>query len=167
MKALRLGLRAAIVPLGKRRSVKRIVVGSIADAQNYRPDAGERYAVLSFVDVGVDVPRLERHEGFVERLVIHADDCSPDDPPFNGRRLCPLSDAQARQVARFIRANADRVDTLYIHCHAGLSRSPGAALAIAEVLTAAQVQMTNGASVIPNRHVRETLRSALAARTQP
>ena len=140
--------------------MKRIVVGSIEHAQNYRPERGERYAVLSFIDVGVEVPRMERHEGFVERLVIHADDCSPGDPPFNGRRLCPLSEAQARQVARFVRANAGRVDTLYVHCHAGLSRSPGAASAIAEALAIAEIEMLNGESVIPNRHVRELVRAA-------
>lgn len=140
--------------------MKRIVVGSISDAQLYRPQAGERYAVLSFIDAGVEVPRLHRHAGFVERLVIHADDCTPHDPPFNGRRLCALSEAQAKQVARFVRANAERVDTLYVHCHAGLSRSPGAALAIGEALAVAEIEMTNGDAVIPNAHVRELLLAA-------
>lgn len=142
--------------------MKRIVVGSIEHVQNFRPDEGERYAVLSFVDVGCEVPHIERHTGFVERLVIHADDCTPSDPPFHGRRLCPLSERQAKQVARFVRANAERVDTLYVHCHAGLSRSPGAATAIAEALAIAEIQMLNGSSVVPNRHVRELLRAALA-----
>lgn len=141
--------------------MKRIVVGSIEHAQRFRPQQGERYAVLSFLDVGAEVPRLERHAGFTERLVIHADDCTPGDPPFNGRRLCPLSEAQAKQVARFVRANAERVDTLYVHCHAGLSRSPGAAHAIAEALAVAEVEMMNGDSVIPNSHVRDLLRAAL------
>lgn len=140
--------------------MKRIVVGSIEHVQNYRPEVGERYAVLSFIDVGCEVPHIHRHEGFVERLVIHADDCTPDDPPFAGRRLCPLSEGQARQVARFVRANADRIDTLYVHCHAGLSRSPGAASAIAEALAIAEIQMLNGSSVMPNLHVRELVRAA-------
>src|SRR5579884_2775987 len=130
-------------------------------AQLYKPRQGERYAVLSFVDMGVAVPHMEKHPGFVERLVIHADDCRPGDPPFNGRRLCPLSDAQARQIARFVHANRDRIDTLYIHCHAGLSRSPGAALAISEAFAIAEIEMLNGEDVIPNTHVRETLRAAL------
>lgn len=141
--------------------MKRIVVGSIEHAQSYRPQEGERYAVLSFIDVGCEVPHINRYEGFVERLVIHADDCMPDDPPFNGRRLRPLSEAQAKQVARFVRANAERIDTLYVHCHAGLSRSPGAATAIAEALAIAEIEMLNGPSVIPNRHVRELVRAAL------
>lgn len=143
--------------------MKRIVVGSIEHVQSFRPQEGERYAVLSFVDVGSRVPHIERHEGFVERLVIHADDCTPQDPPFNGRRLCPLSQAQAKQVARFVRANAERIDTLYVHCHAGLSRSPGAATAIAEALAIAEIEMLNGSSVIPNRHVREMVRAALGS----
>jgi predicted protein tyrosine phosphatase len=145
---------------GKERIVNRIIVGSIADAQHYRPQPGERYAVLSFIDVGCEPPRLERHEGFVERLVIHADDCTPDDASFAGRTLCPLSQAQARQVARFVRANADRIDTLLVHCHAGLSRSPGAATAIAEALAIAEIYMVNGESVIPNEHVRDLVRAA-------
>lgn len=141
--------------------MKRIVVGSIEHAQNYRPARGERYAVLSFIDVGVEVPPIERHEGFIERLVIHADDCAPGDPPFDGRRLCPLSEAQAKQVARFVRANAERIDTLYVHCHAGLSRSPAAASAIAEALAVAEIEMLNGENVIPNQHVCELVRAAL------
>jgi predicted protein tyrosine phosphatase len=141
--------------------VNRIVVGSIADAQRFRPQRGERYAVLSFVDVGCEPPRLERHDGFVERLVIHADDCTPDDAPFAGRVLCPLSEAQARQVARFVRANVERIDTLVVHCHAGLSRSPGAATAIAEALAIAELHMVNGESVIPNPYVRDLVRAAL------
>lgn len=143
--------------------MKRIVVGSIEDAQRFEAPQGERYAVLSFVDVGVEVPRIPRREGLVERLVIHADDCLPGDPPFNGRRLCPLSDTQAKQVARFVHANAQRIETLVVHCHAGLSRSPGAALAIAEALAIAQVEMLNGESVMPNRYVHELVRQALAA----
>lgn len=143
--------------------MKRIVVGSISHAQLYRPQPGERYAVLSFVDVGTEPAHIERGEGLVERLVISCDDCTPADPPFNGRYLRPLSEAQAKQVARFVRANVDRIDTLLIHCHAGLSRSPGAALAIAEALEIAQVEMLNGDSVIPNPHVRETVRAALDA----
>lgn len=142
--------------------MKRIVVGSIEHVQSFYPRESERYAVLSFVDVGCEVPHIERHAGFVERLVIHADDCTPEDNPiFGGRRLCPLSQAQAKQVARFVRANADRVDTLYVHCHAGLSRSPGAATAIAEALAIAEIEMLNGPSVMPNRHVRELVRAAL------
>ena len=143
--------------------MKRIVVGSIQDAQQFLPVQGERYAVLSFIDVGVEVPKIPRREGLVEHLVVHADDCLPTDPPFNGRRLCPLSEAQAKQVARFVHANADRVETLFVHCHAGLSRSPGAALAIAEALAIAQVEMINGESVMPNRHVRRTVGEALKA----
>jgi predicted protein tyrosine phosphatase len=118
--------------------------------------------VLSFVDVGVEVPHIDRREGMVERLVIAADDCTPHDPPFNGVRLRPLSEAQAKQIARFVHANAARIDTLVIHCHAGISRSPGAALAIAESLAIAEIEMLNGESVLPNQHVRDTLRVALA-----
>jgi predicted protein tyrosine phosphatase len=144
--------------------LKRIVVGSISDAQRYRPQAGERYAVLSLLDVGVEVPRIEAHAGFVERLVVHADDCTPADAAYTyeGRSLCPLSEQQAKQVARFVRANRDRVDTLVVHCHAGLSRSPGAALAIAEALTIAHVEMINGPAVVPNGHVRSLVRQALS-----
>jgi predicted protein tyrosine phosphatase len=144
--------------------MKRIVVGSMDHAQEYRPEYGERYAVLSFVDSGVEPPALARHPGFVERLVIHADDCTPQEAQtiFGDRQLSPLSSAQAKQVARFVRANAERIDTLFVHCHAGISRSPGAALAIAETLAIAEVVMING-EVAPNRHVRELVRAALSA----
>lgn len=141
--------------------MKRIVVGSIAHAQSYSPKPGERYAVLSFVDVGVEPPHMQRREGLVERLVISCDDCTPGDPPFNGRRLRPLSEAQAKQVARFVHANAGRIDTLVVHCHAGISRSPGAALAIAEALSIAEIEMLNGEGIMPNSHVRDTVRTAL------
>lgn len=142
--------------------MKRIVVGSMDHAREFRPQPGERYAVLSFVDVGGEVVQLERMPGFVERLVVHADDCTPRnahsaDPL---RVLTPLSERQAQQVARFVRANAERVDTLFVHCHAGLSRSPAAAAAIAEALAIADVVMRNEAT-FPNEHVRELVARAL------
>ena len=141
--------------------MRRIIVGSMSHAQQYRPRLGERYAVLSIIDVGIDAPQFARHKGLVEQLVIAADDCTPYDPPFDGRRLSPLSEKQAERIAHFVDEIAERIDTLVVHCHAGLSRSPGAALAIAEAMAIAEVDMLNGRSVVPNPHVRETLRAAL------
>lgn len=145
--------------------IKRIVVGSMLHAHAYRPEQGERYAVLSFLDIGAESAVFPRPEGFVERLVIHADDCTPQDAQsaFDGRVLCPLSERQAQQIARFVRANAERIDTLVVHCHAGISRSPGAALAIAEALAVAQVEMLNGEHIAPNAHVRSLVAEALSA----
>lgn len=145
--------------------LKRIVVGSMLHAHAYLPQEGERYAVLSFLDIGAESPTFPRPEGFVERLVIHADDCTPEEAQsaFDGRMLCPLSERQAQQIARFIRANVERVDTLLVHCHAGISRSPGAALAIAEALAVAEVEMLNGERIAPNAHVRSLVSEALTA----
>lgn len=41
-----------------------------------------------------------------------------------------MTAAQADAVARFARTHRDRVGTLLIHCHAGMSRSPAVAAAI-------------------------------------
>ena len=149
----------------QRLMLKHIVVGSMSHAHAYRPEEGERYAVLSFLDIGAESPVFPRPEGFVERLVVHADDCAPQDAQssFDGRALCPLSERQAQQIARFIRANAERIDTLVVHCHAGISRSPGAALAIAEALAVSEVEMLNGDRIAPNAHVRNLVRDALNA----
>jgi predicted protein tyrosine phosphatase len=148
--------------------LKRIVVGSMLHAHAYRPKQGERYAVLSFLDIGAESPVFPRPEGFVERLVVHADDCTPEDAQvtFEGHTLCPLSERQAQQIARFIQANVQRIDTLVVHCHAGISRSPGAALAIAEALAVAEVEMLNGEQIAPNAHVRSLVSEALSAMAQ-
>jgi predicted protein tyrosine phosphatase len=143
--------------------VRRIVVGSILDAQQFRPAPGERYAVLSIVDTAYEPPRIPQREGFVDRLVVHADDCTPRDRQlaFDGRTLCPLSGDQAAEIAGFVRGVAPRVDTLVVHCHMGASRSPGAALAIAEAFAVADVEMITGPGVMPNPHVRSLVRAAL------
>lgn len=134
-------------------------------AHDYRPRDGERYAVLSFLDMGAQSPAFARSTGFVERLVVHADDCTPGEAQsaFDGRALCPLSERQAQQIVRFVKANAERIDTLVVHCHAGISRSPGAALAIAEAMAVAEVEMLNGEQIAPNRHVRDLVRAAFRA----
>lgn len=136
--------------------MRRILVGSIQQARGYRPAPGERYAVISFVDVTAPTPPLKRYHGCVGRLVIRADDVLRDrEGDYVG-----LAHGDALKVALFCLKWQDAIDTLVVHCRMGMSRSPGAAEAIAEALGVDDVEFLNQ-DVIANRHVREAVTAAI------
>lgn len=136
--------------------MKRILVGSIQQARGYRPAPGERYAVISFVDVTAPTPSLKRYHGCVGRLVVRADDVLRD----HEDDCVGLVHGDALRVALFCLKWKDAIDTLVVHCRMGMSRSPGAAEAIAEVLGIEDVEFLNQ-NVIANRHVREAIIGAI------
>lgn len=146
--------------------MKRIFVGSLQAAKRFRPAPGERYGVLSLIDTptagSMRAPRIARLPGFVVRLIVEADDCEPaDERDSTGHlHLLSLSEEQARQIARFVYEYHSQLDTLVIHCVAGLSRSPAAAYAIASALGIENIEGI-ALSAFPNRHVRRLLGEAL------
>lgn len=66
---------------------------------------------------------------------------------------------QGREVVDFVEKWKDRVGTIYVHCHAGMSRSPGAAVAICQILRQRSGQFY-GNGRFPNRHVAWTISTA-------
>jgi len=140
----------------------KICVRSIYEAAKWRPQPQERYAVISVIDVGAPTNALPRRTGFIRRLVIHADDVLPEDREVERcEQFRPLERRQAISIARFAIDVRSKADVLLIHCVAGMSRSPGVAVAIAEAFAIENLEISSQ-DAIPNRHVRKLVAEALA-----
>jgi predicted protein tyrosine phosphatase len=50
------------------------------------------------------------------------------------RKITPISEEHARELIRLVLKWKDKVNNFLIHCEAGMSRSPGVALALSEIL---------------------------------
>ena len=84
------------------------------------PDRTDTYAVISIQDTahggfGFELRENEYCKGV---LTLYFDDI---EKPQQGAQL--FTDEQAAEIIRFIRAYSNDVDTLLIHCFAGISRS--------------------------------------------
>lgn len=51
---------------------------------------------------------------------------------WNGDVYYPLTDSDAKKIAKFVKKNWDSMNFLFVHCEAGISRSSGCAGAIAK-----------------------------------
>ena len=62
----------------------------------------------------------------------HFDDI---DKEYHSIGLNSISEEDAKRIVKTVKEWADKVDTIYVHCDAGVSRSAGVAAAISKVLT--------------------------------
>lgn len=97
-------------------------------------------------------------ERFEDVLELYFDDISQEsyDDHLRGTNFVIYSDTEAKQVFDFL-SNRDEIDNLVIHCHAGISRSSGLGLGIAEHLELDSVvdHIQNSRLYIPNLTVCE------------
>ena len=94
--------------------------------------SSEPYVVISLSDSDAAPPNIHPHETLRGRLTLHFDDVYPQHCfDESGTRLfCEMSEQDAQRVATFVRQWWGEVETIVVHCHAGLSRSTGVAAAI-------------------------------------
>jgi predicted protein tyrosine phosphatase len=76
-------------------------------------------------------------------------------------RGVPMTSAQAREIAEFVRARLDQVELLVVQCDAGISRSAGVAAALSYWIEGTDQFFFD--HYVPNRHVRRQLLEALLA----
>ena len=100
------------------------VVLSREEAERYEP--GEREICISIADPDTDAARLSKRFAAILRLnftdIVRAED--PSDVLF--------SDDHARAIRDFIDTWPDAM-RIVVHCHAGMSRSPGVALGLCDI----------------------------------
>jgi predicted protein tyrosine phosphatase len=108
----------------RKKQIPEFVVLSREEAERYEP--GEREICISIADPDTDAARLSRRFAAVLRLnftdVVEAED--PSDVIF--------SDHHARAIRDFIDSWPDAA-RIVVHCHAGMSRSPGVALGLCDI----------------------------------
>jgi predicted protein tyrosine phosphatase len=108
----------------RKKQVPEFVVLSREDAERYEP--GQREICISIADPDADAARLSSHFAAVLRLnftdIVESQD--PSDVLF--------SDDHARAIRDFIDSWPDAT-RIVVHCHAGMSRSPGVALGLCDI----------------------------------
>lgn len=108
----------------RKKQIPEFVVLSREEAEHYEP--GEREICISIADPDADAARLSRRFAAVLRLNF-TDVVEPEDP-----LDVIFSDEHARAIRDFIDTWPDAA-RIVIHCHAGMSRSPGVALGLCDI----------------------------------
>ena len=108
----------------------RVLALSREEAQRYR--SSEPYVVISLTDTDAQPPHIEPNDMLHDRLALHFDDVYPQHcfDETGARLFCEMSERDAAAIAAFVRRWWGRVATIVVHCHAGISRSTGVAVAI-------------------------------------
>lgn len=126
-------------------------------AQKLEPN--DSTAMISIRDEGYPT-RLK--EGWKNLLVLEFDDIDPQevkDVYTNASSILtqftPFSDFDAGCIKSFVEGLPKDIDTIYVHCHAGRSRSP----AIAQVIAERFITTSTGSTKInPNKFVYNKLK---------
>jgi predicted protein tyrosine phosphatase len=108
----------------RKKQIPEFVVLSREEAERYEP--GEREICISIADPDTDPARLSRRFAAVLRLNF-TDVVEPEDPSD-----VIFSDDHARAIRDFIDSWPDAA-RIVVHCHAGMSRSPGVALGLCDI----------------------------------
>jgi len=114
-----------VIPKRKRKNrVPAFVVLSREDAERYEPR--EREICISIADPDAEPAHLST--GFAAVLRLHFTDIIEQGEPSD----VLFSEEHARAIREFIDAWPDAT-RIVVHCHAGVSRSPGVALGLCDI----------------------------------
>lgn len=108
----------------RKKQIPEFVVLSREEAERYEP--GEREVCISIADPDTEAARVSRGFAAVLRLNF-TDVVEPEDPSD-----VIFSDDHARAIRDFIDSWPDAA-RIVVHCHAGMSRSPGVALGLCDI----------------------------------
>ena len=145
--------------------MKKIIVTDREGAKAFR--SSSPFAVISFVGSRHHrtPPKLCRAHALLGRIVIRADDALPL-PEYlvshrNVETSAVFSPAQADRIVRYVRRIAPEIDTLLIHCVAGIGRSAAAGISIARAYGLPWEQWTQP-PYDPNPYILRTLDAAFS-----
>lgn len=102
-----------------------IVVLNCLEAEDF--ECERPWACISIANTEEDLPRIRRRKRIGLLPMAFADISQP----MPGYTL--FSDSHAHDILDFVTGHWRRIHTLMVHCHAGLSRSPAVAAAIARL----------------------------------
>lgn len=142
--------------------LKRIIVRSRADAERQVKEFfSPAFAVISITDPGYPEARVDGHNCCTGVLRLKFDDIDPPRwEPRDWDDKTVMHDGHASRTWEFVRDQWLKIDTLLIHCEAGVSRSPSLAMAIADVHALGRDAIDWERDVNrdpPNGHVYDTL----------
>ena len=109
-------------------------------------------------------PRIQRLPSFLGSIVIPCDDIFAEDEgdPHLPLKFRAMTISHSNRIARFVVRTAPKIETLFVHCQQGVSRSAAVGLAIAQAY-GVPIQNVEGEPLIPNAHIRNLVSDALRA----
>lgn len=118
--------------------------------------------IISISDIEQDFPNFHKTKsnGIIDKLYLFFDD-KEEIKPFNyitekekkkaednNKKI--IQDSDAQKIADFVNKYKDKVDTIIVHCQAGISRSAGVCAAISLYLTGHDEWVFNNGYYVPN-----------------
>ena len=102
-------------------------------------------AIISITDVDKELNTLivNTDNGVKWVLKVQFDDRDKGEP------FC-ITEKDAEKIAEFVKKTADKVDTIIVHCEAGISRSAGVAAAISKYFFNDDTAIFNNRQYCPN-----------------
>jgi len=114
---------------------------------NVRHYSGSRpYVLISIVDPELPWAEWNKPNTLLSSMQMSFHDVDREVLDYPGLQM--MTEEQAKAIASFVIAYIDKVDTIVVHCEAGLSRSAGVSMAIAYWLRQNTSQWP-----LANRHV--------------
>lgn len=101
--------------------------------------------IISITDIDKELNNLivNTNNGIKSVLQVQFDDYDQGEPN------C-ITEKDAEKIAEFVKRTADKVDTVIVHCEAGISRSAGVAAAISKYLFNDDTAIFNNRQYCPN-----------------
>lgn len=134
-----------------------------AFAKENRP---EKMAIISITDPDSKPANITRSPGFSGIIRMRFDDIEQDDF-WHGKFLNAMRPWQAKEIADFVNKVEDKIDFLFVHCEAGVSRSAGVAAAISLVKFGTDKEFFNSGKYSPNMNCYKLTLEAFGYKTDP
>lgn len=134
-----------------------------AFAKENRP---EKMAIISITDPDSKPANITRSPGFSGIIRMRFYDIEQDDF-WHGKFLNAMRPWQAKEIADFVNKVEDKIDFLFVHCEAGVSRSAGVAAAISLVKFGTDKEFFNSGKYSPNMNCYKLTLEAFGYKTDP
>lgn len=145
--------------------MENVVVMSKAEARRFsykikeNPD-GKKYAIISISNIGDDANHFARSDAIIGILRLYFNDV-------DGRNIGAMHMSDAEKILEFMKRIGKKVNTVIVHCEAGVSRSAGVAAALLDVYKHDGNAIFQDSRYCPNMHCYRMVMDAYEDDTMP
>lgn len=126
----------------------------------------ETMAIISITDPGSKPANITRSPGFSGIIRLRFDDVEQDEF-WHGQFLNAMKPWQAKEIVDFVNEVEDKIDFLFVHCEAGISRSAGVAAAISRAKFGHDLEYFRSGKYSPNMNCYRLTLEAFGYSTNP
>ena len=113
------------------------------------------FVVISINDPGESMPPLEYDRNRIDILPLYVHDIDSVNLEEKGYVL--FNKSHAEDIIEFSERYKDKVNTIVVHCGAGISRSAGVGAALLRIYNGSDEEIFGSSRYIPNRHIYNTI----------